>query len=358
MNSGVLDITNEERQRQVFLEALGGSDRIAAMVADDPLDPLYEFLKRETPPETSTIESYFKIKRDNPNWIESFTRKRLANENDKRNLCAALGEVRAYADLLQLPLVRVKPHTCNQGGTDFLITSKDDVPIVKVEVFTQIPRPHSADVIEESESHYGDGFVFKTTIREVTPFSNKENAKQGDTTALDAISKICAIKQDEEQIDEKTPTLYYVDLQTIIPEFSTLYNYKPISSFSGNISSGAYWHAMYGHCGDSVAEAMCQGDMRVSTMQHNGRFADDSKHSEACAFLFRETKTPQYNEDPLICFENPKKPLPESFVKSLKYCPLLNWEVSVMRIIQGDLCKFIDMQNAKIKRCIDAIRTY
>ena len=57
MNSGVLDITNEERQRQVFLEALGGSDRIAAMVADDPLDPLYEFLKRETPPETSTIEN-------------------------------------------------------------------------------------------------------------------------------------------------------------------------------------------------------------------------------------------------------------------------------------------------------------
>ena len=120
-----------------------------------------------------------------------------------------------------------------------------------MEVFAQNPKPNSSNIIEESESA-DDGFKFKVITRERTPYSNNSAAKEGDTIGLDAISKICSIKQDETQIDDSVPTVYYVDLQTIIPEFSTLYNYKPINSFSGRISSGVYWHAMYGKSGDCV----------------------------------------------------------------------------------------------------------
>lgn len=350
-------IAHYEFQRAEFLKALGGSDRITEMVAGDSSDPLYEFLKREVPPETSTIESYFRIQHENPNWLSAFVAQRITDEKDKRNLCAALGELRAYADLLQFPFVSVVPHSVNQSGADFLIRGKEDnAPIANVEVFTQNPKPNSTNIVDVSELHEENGFTFKSTIREITPYSNMGNAKEGDTIGLDAISKICAIKQDEHQVNDTVPTLYYVDLQTIIPEFSTLYNYKPITSFSGRISSGAYWHAMYGHCGDYVAEGLCSGDWSVSNMKHCGRFANMKSPSKASAFLFRENTTSRHNEDPLICFENPMRLLPERFLKGLKHCHLLNWEMSVMQMIQGDLCKYVDMQNSKIKRCIDSLR--
>ena len=108
-----------ELRRVEFLNALGGSGRILKMVADDASDPLCEFLKREAVPQTSTIESYFTIKRENQNWLSSFKEKRLIRENDKRNLWAAIGEMRAYADLLQLPFVTVVPHASTQPGADF-----------------------------------------------------------------------------------------------------------------------------------------------------------------------------------------------------------------------------------------------
>ena len=349
---------NAEIQRRAFLDALGGTERISSLIAGDETDPLFEFLKCDVEHETSTIDSYFRIKRDNPNWLSTFSRKRLADEQDRRNLNAALGELRAYADLLELPFIKVEPHASNQGGTDFLVKNNaNSAEIAKVEVFTQNPKPYSTDVIEESESHSGDGFVFKTKIREVTPFSNKMCFKIGDTTALDAISKICSIKQKEEQIDEKVPTLYYVDLQTIIPAFSTLFNYKPISSFSGAISSGAYWHAIYGRRGDMVAEGLRIGNRRVAAMMHNGRFADNPLPSKACAFLFRENRTSKHNEDPLVCFENPSCPLPEFFAKSLSCSPLLNWEMSVMRMIQCDLENYINLQNDVIQRCISYMKS-
>ena len=347
-----------ETQRKEFLSALGGSERISSLISGDSTDPLYEFLKRDVEPATSTISSYFKIIKENPGWISTFCKKRLVNEKDRRNLCAALGELRAYADLLELPFINVEPHASNQGGTDFTLRSRDSGTVVaRIEVFTQNPKPNSTDIIGESISHTADGFEFKTTMREITPFTNITCSKIGDTIALDAISKICSIKQNEAQIDGSVPTLYYVDLQTIIPVFSTLYNYKPISSFSGSISSGAYWQAIYGRRGDMVAEGLRQGNRRVSFMQHNGRFSDASSPSKACAFIFRENRTSKHNEDPLVCFENPFNCLPDRFVMSLKCCPLLNWELSVMRMLQGDLCKYIEMQNGIIKRCIKAMNS-
>ena len=355
---GNAELDYGETKRQEFLSALGGSERISSLIAGDCTDPLYEFLKCDIEPVTSTIFSYFKIKKENPSWLLTFCKKRLVNEKDRRNLCAALGELRAYADLLELPFINVEPHASNQGGTDFsLKSSASGSVIAKIEVFTQNPKPNSAEIIGESISHTADGFEFKTTMREITPFTNIACSKIGDTIALDAISKICSIKQKEEQIDDSVPTLYYVDLQTIIPEFSTLYNYKPISSFSGSISSGVYWQAIYGRRGDMVAEGLRQGDRRVSTMQHNGRFSDASSPSKACAFIFRENRTSKHNDDPIVCFENPFTCLPDLIVMSLKCCPLLNWELSVMQMLQGDLRKYIDMQNDIIQRCINAIQT-
>lgn len=322
-----------------LIQRMGGLSRVKALAESDGSVPFDELLSGGSDVRSSLLSACGHVQRVNPKWFDSFCKKRLQREKDPRNILAALGELRAYADLLSLPGISVRPHDASTSGSDFTLVKNNDA-IAMVEVFTLLPRPNSSMEI-------GGGVV------DVTPLTNRDSERPGASIAKDAISKICGIKEDEHQVDVGVPTIYYVDVQDLLGGFSFKEMFLPLTSQNGAVFSGNFYQAFYGNKGDAVQEGSRVGDLYVNKMEHAGRY-QNKEPSLVTAFLFRMAAGSSRCLDPLVCFENPRKPLPQQLNRMLSACDLFNWDLSVSNMSKGCVSRFVSISN----RAINAVESY
>lgn len=322
-----------------LIQHIGGAAKIRQLAGNNVPSPFAELMTDDPRIQTSLIPSCQRIQQENPQWLDSFLKKRLRAEKDPRNVLSALGELRAYADLLSLPGVKIQPHAANEGGADFKLT-RGGHTIGKVEVFTLLPRPNCSLRIDD--------------IVEIIPLSNTNSFRAGDTIGQDAVSKIASMKQDEHQIDKNVTTIYYVDTQVLMAGFSVSEMFLPLTSKNGAIISGSFYQAFYGRRGDVILEGSRNGDPHCSWMMHDGRY-QHPKRSGASAFLFRMLSAASPHEDPLVCYENHRRQLSAELSDVLSASDLFNWELSITNSTKGSISKYVKISNKAINEAEAAI---
>lgn len=154
------------------------------------------------------IESHFNG--TNKQWLSSL-KSRMMEIKDYTTSSAALGELRAYGYLLMAG-VEVKPVPCQKGiGTPEFECSFNGNPFI-VEV-------HSKQMNNEETRAYQEFKKEETTapvrMHTITPFGKPDANKPGDTVCLNAISKICAMKQRGHQLSKEIPSIIWLDYQVL-----------------------------------------------------------------------------------------------------------------------------------------------
>jgi hypothetical protein len=87
----------------------------------------------------------------------------------------------------------------------------------------------------------------------------RQSAKPGkprDSTTTNAISRICAIKQEEEQFRSDLPAILCLDFQDLhtMDMSMTVEQFQPVISWNEHLTTGALWYALYGWKGAPVFE--------------------------------------------------------------------------------------------------------
>jgi hypothetical protein len=159
------------------------------------------------------------------------------------------------------------------------------------------------------------------------------------------ISRIAAIKEREHQAHDRRPFVLWIDLQSDDSLMFDLSSHlRPLSSWKGAVSSGAYWHALYGRKGDILLEPG-GGLMRCNVMQHEGRYYQTMKKhggpTRISGCIFSSPRTTAILEHPAAPF-----PLTASFRRQLLQLPwfaialsLANWSEHLVErkiVVQRD----------------------
>jgi hypothetical protein len=176
--------------------------------------------------------------------------------------------------------------------------------------------------VHRSTTTFAAGSVtFTTEI--LHPGGKPDLSKPYDSVQANVISKLCAAKGQEKQVDASRTAVLWLDLS-----YFTELNYTLIEQtnalISGHIglTSGAIWHAFYGWKGAPLAE---EGGRRRVVMGHDGRFRfrGASKSAFAAALISFEQG--------VVLFENPwaDRRLPEFFRKACLRLPWFKIENSV-----------------------------
>ncbi|MFJ8415546.1 hypothetical protein ACQKNN_18255 [Bacillus paramycoides] len=220
----------------------------------------------------NTLRAFNFVKQYNNQWLVSL-KKRLLEEKDFSTSSAALGELRAYGYLLEAG-IKVEPVPCQKGvGTpEFKCSFQGKTFIVEV---------HSKQMDnEEAKSYYEfkkNGLSNEASFynaHTVTPFGKPK--KPEDTVGLNAISKICSIKQRGHQLSKEIPSIIWMDFQD--QTWSVVFdkdNVHPFRTFRGRFTSGEIWYAFYGWKEAPVFDSHSISDgigRNVKRMGHNGRF--------------------------------------------------------------------------------------
>ena len=276
-------------------------------------------------------------------WLE--TAKRRIDEkamptsmecNDLSSYSSVLGEMRAFADLLKMPESEVSSFGTGAKGPDFLLTKKYDGSRVYVEVFTSPPRPDNEIVIKEGrkECFYdekGVKYSIETTISVQEPFGFPKLGKPGESTTANAVSKICAIKHSEYQLDDNAESILYFDTQSLAMSFTMLEQSSSVLEFNGAFTSGAIWLAYYGEKGFPILENAGAGYVLPTTcvkMQHDGHFVKKGG-SKLNAVIIGVANDPHKKDfKRLALLENPNRPLSDSIRAALIDSGCFNKELS------------------------------
>lgn len=258
--------------------------------------------------------------------------------NDLSGYSSVLGEMRAFADLLQMSEFEVSSFGTGAKGPDFLLTKKNDGSRVYVEVFT---RPSISDSDYEIEidkgrrEHFYDEKGVKcsieTTISVQAPFGFPKRGKYGESTTANAVSKICAIKHSEYQLDDNAESILYFDTQSLAMSFTMLEQCPSVLEFNGAFTSGAIWLAYYGEKGFPILENAGAGYVLPTTcvkMQHDGHFVMKGG-SKLNAVIIGVANDPHKKDfKRLALLENPNRPLSDSIRTGLIDSGCFNKELS------------------------------
>lgn len=324
---------------------------------ESPMSHLRSFL-----PKSSLLTASFrKVYLHDQVWLQR-QKKRILDESDPRNSQATLGELRAYADLLDFNC-KVIPHGTRKG-TDFSL--KDRVgKCVNVEVFTMQARPNSTiewgtthEVwIEKDQTGKCSKCSMTTKISESIPYGIPDPNKVGDSTEANMISKICSIKSGGEQAKTDTPTLLYIDFQSMDMSYTQLSHCCPFLSWNGVLTAGCNWLAFYGEKDVPIPGKQSVLDDDFVTMQHPGRFSVGNKDN-FCGALLSYGQNPHCRRgNRMVFFENPERQiLPDSFKVSISMSSLLNWELSCWQYGDFDQKAYISAQNSRLKMVFQQFR--
>lgn len=296
-----------------FISFLGG-EGVFSMLFDGSMELQ---VQRERLMESETFRAFQFVRQKDPNWIAR-TQKLL--HRDSANVHSYLGELRAYNDLLQLPGYDVRPNSAaKKGGADFDLIETGSKQLLKVEVYTQGPKPNCV-MPSESPS------VVSASVVEhvVTPLRNWATDRIGDTTQSRTIKNIAGAKKDAHQVDANVPTYLYIDFQTIWG-FDCEQS-LPILSQGDQLTTGACWMAFYGRKGMPILENTRFGEPMnlLVKMADEGLFFKNPTSRFAGALLRSRRK----GENPLVFLMNPTQSVSANFMVSLLHSGLLNVEKS------------------------------
>ena len=223
------------------------------------------------------------LQSDGSRWLQDLT-SRLLDVEDINNASSSLAEIRAYGGLLEAGFSVAAIPRHDESTPDFCIDAGDG-PIT-VEVFAKhqdkeqdnlLNAVHSENALltngMERTSQVAGNFSIQTTVVELTPAGRPNPAKLNDSVQANMISRVCAIKQNENQIPEDHPALLVMDFAhfggPVGAEFLQSGQAAPIESGHHGITCGSIWYAMYGWKNAPVFE---EGSHKLVRMGHDGRF--------------------------------------------------------------------------------------
>jgi hypothetical protein len=276
-----------------------------------------------------------------PEWIKNF-KKRLMDSSDYTNSSSALGELRALGNLLDSGLEVTPIPTDNDKATPEFLCNYEGFSFI-IEVHSkQMSGEETKQLREFYESSFKPG---QPSIRElvVTPFGKIK--KEGDSIVLNAISKICGIKNREHQLTTKLPSVMWLDFQDecwdIVFKPESL---LPLRSFRGELVSGEIWYAIYGWKGAPVFEGhtlekrIANGPLK---MGHPGRFR---QKTALCAVITSFPRNTSILENPYI-----EKSLPAELWPAMSMLPWFSVQNSYTKMFSKDLAARIQMEKESIE---------
>jgi hypothetical protein len=229
-------------------------------------------------------------------WIEKI-KPRIIGPNITES-ASALAELRAYGALLEAGY-RVSPVAIKNSKPTPEFEISDGACSAVVEVHA---KQYDEDTEKGLQAHRkmiadqpaSPGVTVYTHV--VQPFGEPVPGKPGDSTATNAISRICAIKQKEHQLSEDKPSILWLDFQDLYTwdMALTTEQFQPLISWNENITSGALWYAFYGWKGAPILEQCHYSHLlgfpsQITHMAHNGRFLTSKKLSAVIVSLSKAT---------------------------------------------------------------------
>jgi hypothetical protein len=276
----------------------------------------------------NTKRAFKTVYNKDKHWLDS-KKRFLESENDIES-SSAFGELRTYGNLLLMNF-QVVPAGSNEGA-DFKIADNSQNEVF-IETLTKNLAQNSSITFGTTTNNTAN---IKIEMTEIAPYGLPACNKKNDGISTNMISKICAIKQDEQQLSDTVPSIIWVDLQDNSHCFSEKSHCLPILSKDEYLTSGCLWHALYGHKGDRIYEDSAEFDRHIFSMEHNGRFIQSEKVS---GFIFSF-------EDATVLMENPwsKNKLPLWFKKNVLSLWLFSLEYSLIDFGNNTLIDYIECQ--------------
>lgn len=288
-------------------------------------------------------------------WLRDLA-PRLNDFTDDRNASSSLAEIRAFGGLLETGF-QVTPIPRTSDATPDFTVDAGDGPVT-VEVFSKHQDEDQDDLvaavntpdgehpagIERVESTVGNTTV-STTVTELTPGGRPDPNKPGDSVQANLISRVCAMKKNESQVDSERPCVLIADFthfglppaaQLLAPEQTS-----PLIRGHQGVCSGGMWYGMYGWKGAPVFEEI---DIDPKRMGHDGRFRLTNKKSRLSAVLF------VFHED-VVLLENPwaDKPLPPRARFAFGRYPWFNLPYSIADWHTGNTLAIVEAQRRMIE---------
>ncbi len=275
---------------------------------------------------------------------------RVLDIDDYSNSSSALGEIRAFGNLLStgLPIKRI-----SKSGADFSI--ENDNNRVLIEVFSKQSDISESDKLDKfnnrplAERAYNtktslnsDAVDWFIDTHSTTPFGQPKNIKESITE--NAISKLASIKNKEHQISETETSLLWLDFQDETWNLlATPERIFPIRTWNRGFYSGEFWYAFYGWKGAPIFEDFrndISPSRRLFRMRHEGRFRTNTKLDAVVISLKRNT----------FILENiySKKPLEKSVLERLIFLPWFNIEHSYTKWLEPNLEQRIELEKQRI----------
>lgn len=231
-------------------------------------------------------------------------KKRLESEIiNESNSSSIFGEIRALGYLINMGLdVKIIPTKKVSATSDFEINFNDTKVIVEVK--TRLIDEFEKKKLNDTEN---DNKQLEILI---APFGYTKISEQ---IVENIISKLCAIKQNETQVNPKYCNILWIDLQD-----ETLFDIDgatlclPFSSWQNKLYSGGAYYAFYGWKGAPIFDGheIVEEDLtNLGSMKHDGRFEKASSYDAVILSLCDST----------VVFENPsaKIPIPKILKKKL-----------------------------------------
>ena len=289
------------------------------------------------------VSSYKAVMANDKDWLHK-NKNRLIDE-DISNATSAIGELRCYGVLLSAfgaDNVKPIPESKYKTTPDFYVCNEYNEKIF-IEVNTvqtngdEFKKLTDFNSVEKTKLHQN----IVVCERCIAPFGRKN----ADCITENVIHKLCQIKQNENQFDDKNTSLLWVDLQD--HNVNLLYNRAmsscPIMTYNGMLFSNEFWYSLYGEKGFPVFEGYYINDFRrISTMKHSGRFHSNN-NSKIDAVIFSLPNS-------IVIYENPnsKNPIPRWFLENLFSISCFNYQGSKINYPSNNLLKQLEIDKNNI----------
>ena len=292
-------------------------------------------------------------------WLDKKKNHGLMDVIEPSNASSAMAEIRVFGGLLRAGYeLRPLPEAGN-STPDFIIESHGGP--IEVEVAAKHEN-RSEGLIQErinealrgrgefpEESDHEELRTAHAHIQKIGseyfPGSRPDPDKRDDSSQTNLISKVCGIKQCENQICGHKPAILAIDFTAFGDRFGVpdVLHKQTSNLISGSygITSGALWYAFYGWKNAPVFE---EGTYRIVRMLHEGRFRasgeNNSKLSGALLLLPARA----------VFFENPwaGHELPNDARFQLCNYPYFDLAGSLCDWYEGMLKRVVEIQRGTI----------
>ncbi len=294
-----------------------------------------------------SVNTYSALKKiyyqDQIHWIKSL-KNRLLDTDDFSHSSSALGEIRALGYLLETG-IDANPVPIDKKGKptpEFLCNYNSET--LNIEVHSKQMDYEQAKLLFDFKKRRLQTNKPGSETIEIAPFG--EPKKPEDSITLNAISRICGIKESEHQLISDNPQILWLDFQDEYWRIALDEKYlMPLCSFNGEFFSGFFWYAFYGWKGAPVFEGHTleeKAPIKPYTMMHNGRFRQKTNLSAAILSFPNLT----------VIYENPfiDKILSNSFIERLCFLHWFANEYSNTRFFSFDLDLKIEMEKETLSK--------